>query len=289
MKAIVIFATIVALGNAWVLLPGNPPIGIPGERPLPPGISPEVPVVPPKPELPKPQPPHLHPAVDSHILNFPSDDDPQVRVHVNIKHENQGHAGSQNRPNYRPIRSLLPPTNGPQPEIGNRPNPIYPPQPEYPGIGNKPEIGWGLPGLPEINLPEQPSPPGNLPEVPPPAELPNPILPPKPEEDAPMVFIYPNTQHQLVKLRVQYNEPEENVELPPPEWAPYKLEWSHVGNKPAPGFPEVDPIFPEIPEGPGNLPGPEENPIIPMPPPTIGGHKQPQVELFLDIGEQEEY
>lgn len=269
MKAIVIFATVVALGNAWVLLPGNPPIGIPGERPLPPGISPEVPVVPPKPELPKPLPPNIHPTVESHILNFPSEADPQIRVHVNIKHE---HEGNTNRPNIRPARSLLPPTNGPRPP------------PEI----NNPEIGWGLPGLPEISLPN-PGFPGNFPELPPPAELPTPILPPKPEEDAPMTFIYPNVQHQLVKLRVQYNKPEPNNDLPLPEWSPYKLEWTGIGNKPAPGFPGVDPIFPEIPEGPGHLPGPGgETPIIPMPPPTIG-HKQPEVELFLDIGEPDEY
>lgn len=272
MKAIVIFAAVVALGNAWVILPGNPPIGIPGERPLPPGISPEVPVVPPRPELPKPLPPNLHPTVESHVLNFPSDAEPQIRVHVNIKHENEG---DNNRPNVRPIRSLLPPTNGPRP------------QPEYPGTENKPEIGWGLPGLPEIGLPNPIIPPGNFPELPPPAELPTPILPP-PEEDAAMVFIYPNPQQQLVKLRVQYNKPEINNDLPLPEWSPYKLEWSNIGNKPAPGFPAVDPIFPEIPEGPGHLPGPGEIPIIPMPPPTIG-HKQPEVELFLDIGSPDEY
>lgn len=255
MKAFIVLATLVAASSAaWVFLPlpgtGHRPEVMPPsidpihpnipdvdpihpslpERPiLPPGISPEVPIVPPRPELPNPRPPFEQPNVHSEILNFPSDADPQIRVHVNIKQEK-----NSDGPSHRPARS-----------IWNFPNIIWPGvKPEEPGMGNKPELpGMGnkpeLPGMgnkPELpgmgNKPELPC--GNLPEVLPPPEIsfPTPILPPP--ADGVYTYIYPNVQHQLVKLRVQYNKPADDVnDLPIPEWTPYKIDFPEINNKPA--------------------------------------------------------
>lgn len=257
MKAFIVFATLVAASSAaWVFLPlpgaGNRPEILPPsidpihpslpevdpvhpsvpevdpihpERPLPPGISPEVPIVPPKPELPKPTPPFVPPTVHSEILNFPSDDDPQIRVHVNIK--------DGNFPMHRVARSILnwpglvwPGLKPNVPEAGNKPS--------LPEIGNKPsppEIG-NKPSPPEIgNKPEIPG--GNLPEIMPPPEISFPTPEVNPPTTDVHTYIYPNVQHQLVKLRVQYNKPAEAIDLPAPEWAPYKLEFPGFGNKPA--------------------------------------------------------
>lgn len=232
MKAFIVLATLVACSSAaWVFLPlpevGNRPEILPpsvdpihpnvpepdpifpeepSEPILPPGIQPEVPIVPPKPELPKPEAPLPENNVHSEILNFPSDDDPQIRVHVNIKQEKNSH---------RPARSIFNWPNIQWPEIGVKP--------EEPEIGNKPEV----PELPEIgNKPELPGPPegGILPEVP--------VPPPIGEEiDGVHTYIYPNVQHQLVKLRVQYNkQADEEANWKP---VPFKLEFPEIDNRPA--------------------------------------------------------
>ncbi|XP_063697555.1 uncharacterized protein LOC134828505 [Culicoides brevitarsis] len=226
------------------------------ERPLPPGVLPEIPIVPEKPELPAPLPPFIGHDVESHVLNFPSDEDPQIRVHVNIKKDQF--------PSHRPVRSIFDsfwPSKPALPEIGNKP--------ELPEIGNKPEIPSGnfpiLPPLPEISFP-------------------TPGVEVNPGNDGISTFVYPNAQYQLVKLRVVYNKP---------SITPFKLEFPEAGNKPA--LPEIGnkPELPEIGNKPEipiiNLPEVEpEKPINPMPMPPVNP-KVPQVELFLDIGEQEQY
>jgi hypothetical protein len=276
MKTIVILAAVVAVCSAWTL-PSNPPIGIPGTRPIWPGLMPGVTVRPPV------MPPTLHPTVHTEILNFPSDDDPQIRVHVNIKQDVP-------EASHRIIRSILPPTNQPRPpvfpEAGHKPG-----MPEYPGT---------LPIAPEHpgNLPIIPGPegPGQLPILPPNPEFPTPSLPPNPNPSE-EVYTYadPATGKTVVKMRIQYNIPHASNPIIYRSSAVDPLyPW-------IPDFPQPDPIHPSVPEQPGNLPhplpeGPGQLPIlpepespevIPMPPPVMG--KTPEVEIFLDIGEQEEY
>jgi hypothetical protein len=275
MKTIVIVAALVAVCSAWSLPSNQFPIHW---RPTWPGITARPPVM----------PPTLQPTVHTEILNFPSDDDPQIRVHVNIKQDVP-------EASHRIIRSILPPTNQPRPpifpETGHKPG-----MPEYPGTL---PIGPEHPG----NLPIIPGPegPGQLPILPPNPEFPTPSLPPNPNPSE-EVYTYadPATGKTVVKMRIQYNIPHASNPII------YGAS-AYIPSRPGPA---VDPLypwlpeFPSVPEQPGNLPHPQpegpgqlpilpepEGPsfpeVIPMPPPVIG--KTPEVEIFLDIGEQEEY
>lgn len=218
MKVAIVFAALVALAAA-----GSPNPIVPEAKASPNPIVPEV-IGSPNPILPeanpivpeyKPLPEGLYipPEVHSHVLDFPSSDNPMIRFHINVKGTIVDEMKAR-----RIARSIL---------GGGL---LLPP--------------WILNPQGAVPLPERIPKPEILPEIAP--EVPE-------TEDKSIVehvFRWPDAENQLVKLKVRVNE---DAFKQQPKILPAR---------------SVDPV----------IPMPEMKPI-----------KKPDIEVFLDIGEQVKY
>jgi hypothetical protein len=190
-------------------------------------------------------------------------------------------------PEVRPSPEHLPEI---RPEPGF-PTPIFPaPQPEFPTpIFPAPQPEFPTPIFP-APLPEFPTPifPAPLPEFPTPIfpaplpEFPTPILPaPQPEFPTPIfpapqpesgiqehVFQWPNAKDPMVKLRIKMNvPPRQKLPLDLPRKIPLRLLLPND---------DANPIY-------------ESELALPKPMPIPQAPVEPQMEVFIDIGEHNKY